>query len=117
MKKQVAPETLALRYSVIFIVSGRFLDRCGSYLTASYELIFEVVSPSTADKDRRTKFSIYEREGVAFCCIVDPENEVAKIYALHEGRYVKQMDATDECFRFDLGKCEIAFDFARIWAK
>ena len=89
----------------------------GNFLTKAPSLIFEVLSPASAEKDRRTKFSIYEREGVAFYCIVDPEDKIAKIYALHEnGRYVKQLDATDEQFSFGLGKCKIEIDFARIWA-
>lgn len=87
----------------------------GDYLTKAPSLIFEVLSPSTAEKDRRTKFSIYEREGVTHYCIVDPENNVAKVYSLHDGRYVKRVDATDENVIFDLGKCNIEFEFARIW--
>ncbi|MGF1642658.1 MAG: Uma2 family endonuclease, partial [Thiotrichales bacterium] len=78
-------------------------------------LIFEVLSPSTADKDRHTKFALYEREGVAWYCIVDPESAVAKVYRLHDGRYIKHLDATDEVVDFDLGKCTARFDFGRIW--
>lgn len=91
-------------------------EPAGPFLTKAPALIFEVLSASTAAKDRRTKFSIYEREGVAYYCLVDPETEVAKIYRLHEGRYVKQMDATDETFKFDLGRCAFEIEFARIWA-
>ena len=88
----------------------------GPFLTKAPALIFEIISPSTAEKDRRTKYSIYEREGVLYYCIVDPENKVAKVYGLHEGRYVKRLDATDESFAFDLGKCAFDFDFSQIWA-
>ncbi len=87
----------------------------GSFLTKAPSLIFEILSPVTAKKDRSIKYSIYQREGVSYYCIVDPDNDVAKIYHLHEGQYVKQIDATDEIVKFDLGKCEIEFDFARIW--
>jgi Uma2 family endonuclease len=86
-----------------------------AFLTKAPSLIFEILSPATAEKDRHTKYSIYEREGVMYYCIVDPENNVAKIYRLRDGRYVKQMDATDESFEFDLGKCRVALDFAHIW--
>lgn len=87
----------------------------GPFLTKAPALIFEIISPSTAGKDRRTKYSLYEREGVLYYCIVDPENKVAKIYGLNNGRYVKQLDATDEVFAFDLGKCTFDFDFSQIW--
>jgi Uma2 family endonuclease len=87
----------------------------GDFLTKAPSLIFEILSPATAEKDRKTKYSIYEREGVDYYCIVDPVNGVAKVFGLRDGRYVKQMDATDESFEFDLGKCKLDFEFARIW--
>lgn len=89
----------------------------GNFLTRAPALIFEILSASTAQKDRNIKFSIYEREGVSYYCIVDPENDVAKIYLLQAGRYIKQLDATDESVEFDLGICRIDFDFSRIWAE
>jgi len=89
----------------------------GTFLTKAPSLIFEILSPATAEKDRRTKYAIYEREGVSYYCIVDPEDSTAKIYRLHDGRYVKQLDATDEWFDFALGECLIRFDFSRIWAE
>ena len=87
----------------------------GAFLTKAPALIFEILSPSTAEQDRRTKYSIYEREGVSYYCIVDPENKAIEIYRLDDERYVKQLDAVDERFVFDLGKCRIDFEFARIW--
>ena len=89
----------------------------GAFLTKAPALIFEILSPSTAEKDRRTKYSIYEREGVSYYCIVDPENKAIEIYRLDDERYVKQLDAVDERFVFDLGKCRIDFEFARIWVE
>lgn len=85
------------------------------YLTKAPSLIFEILSPSTEEKDRQTKFSIYEREGVSFYCIVDPENSMAEVYRLNEGRYLKTTDATDETLSFDLGHCLMEFDFSSIW--
>ena len=89
----------------------------GKFLTKAPSIIFEILSPSTATKDRTTKYSIYEHEGVKYYCIVDPENSVAKVYLLQEGRYIKQLDATDEVFTFDVAKCQFNFDFSRIWAE
>lgn len=39
----------------------------------------------------------------------------AKVYRLHDGRYIKMMDASKEMIEFDLGKCSIRFDFDKIW--
>lgn len=89
----------------------------GKFLTRAPSLIFEILSESTAHKDRHTKYAIYEHEGVGYYCIIDPENSVAKIYRLQAGRYVKQLDATQESFEFELGECRIDFDFSRIWTE
>ncbi len=86
-----------------------------THLTKTPVLIFEVLSPATASKDTHTKFSLYEKEGVRHYVIVDPDERVAKTYSLREGRLIKQLDATKDNWRFDLGPCTIQFDFSRIW--
>lgn len=78
-------------------------------------LIFEILSPSTAKKDCVTKFRIYEEKGVLWYCIVDPENHVAKIYQRVSGRYIKQVDISNESYLFDLEKCQLTLDFSKIW--
>ena len=47
--------------------------------------------------------------------IVDPDDEVAKVFELKEGKFIKMLDATDEHIEFDLKKCRVVFDFAKIW--
>ena len=87
-----------------------------AYITKAPQLIFEILSKSTALIDRELKFDIYEREGVAYYVIVDPQNDVAKVYGLNnEGRYKKVADVTDETITFALKNCTIAFDFSKIW--
>ena len=86
-----------------------------SYITKAPALIFEVLSPSTAQKDEHLKFEIYEREGVLYYVIVNPKDRMARVYRLQDGRYVKALDAIDEIFQFNLKACEISFDFSRIW--
>lgn len=86
-----------------------------AYLSKAPTLIFEILSKSTAHKDRTTKFKLYEQEGVRHYVIVDPEESIAKVYLLQEGRYIKVLDAGKDIVEFDLGKCTIPFDFAKIW--
>ena len=50
----------------------------GSYITKAPSLIFEILSKSSAQKDQKTKYQIYEREGVSYYIIVDPVDRVAK---------------------------------------
>jgi len=86
-----------------------------AYLSKTPVLIFEILSKSTAHKDRTTKFKLYEREGVRHYVIVDPNESIAKVYRLQDGRYIKVLDASKDNVEFDLGKCRISFEFAKIW--
>lgn len=85
------------------------------YITKAPDLIFEVVSKSTQEKDEKVKFEIYQREGVKYYVLVYPEEKLAKVFELVDGRYSKLIDATDEVVRFNLKNCSIDFDFSQIW--
>ncbi len=50
-------------------------------------LAIEVLSPSTADVDRRTKLQLYARHGGSYYWIVDLDARVIEAYQLTEGRY------------------------------
>lgn len=88
-----------------------------AYITKAPKIIFEILSPSTAKKDTGLKYDLYEKEGVAYYIIVNPNDNVAKVYELKEGRYIKVCDASDEKVSFEISECgkSIEFDFAKIW--
>ncbi len=88
-----------------------------AYITKAPKIIFEVLSKATARKDMGLKYNLYEQEGVSYYVIINPEDSVAKVYALKEGRYIKQCDATDDVVEFFVKECErkILFDFSKIW--
>jgi len=87
-----------------------------AYLLKAPALIFEILSPSTAQKDRGLKFELYEREGVGYYVIVDPKEEIAKVYHCDStGHYVKVADVRNESVVFDLDGCRIDFKFEKIW--
>ncbi len=87
----------------------------GNFLIRAPVLIVEILSKSTAQKDKITKFKLFEKEGVKFYLVVDPMTNVVKIYDLFEGRYIKRLDAIDEVVDFDLGDCGIKVDISRFW--
>ena len=86
-----------------------------AYITKAPKIIFEILSKSTSHKDKNLKYSLYEKEGVAYYVIVDPTESIAKVYRLHEGRYIKVSDASDENIEFILDECSFIFDFGKIW--
>ena len=85
-----------------------------AYITKAPDIIFEILSKSTAKKDKGLKFNLYEQEGVSYYIIVDPDEEIAKVYKLNGLEYEKVGDFSDEKFMFET-KCKIEFDFSKIW--
>jgi Uma2 family endonuclease len=79
----------------------------GQYLDFTPSLIVEILSPSTALKDRNTKYDLYENEGVKYYIIVDPKDNTYEVYQLVNGMYERMY--TNE---FDLEGCQINFDIA-----
>ncbi len=84
-------------------------------LTKKPELIFEIVSPSTVKRDEILKFELYQHEGVSYYTIVYPKKNIAKVYKLKDGRYIKVDDFSDETYNFNIDECNIDFDFSKIW--
>jgi len=50
------------------------------------DLVVEILSPSTARKDRDFKMKLYERGGVREYWLVDPANKSIEVYALENDR-------------------------------
>lgn len=87
------------------------------WLTKTPEIIFEVISKSTAKRDEVLKFDLYQNEGVKYYILVYPESKKAKVYKLIDFVYRKIGDYSDEIFTFDVDSCKIDFDFSFIWRK
>jgi len=86
-----------------------------AYIKKAPKIIFEILSKSTASVDKNLKYELYEREGVEYYIIVDPQESIAKVYVLKEGRYIKICDAHEERVDFVLEACSFTFDFSKIW--
>lgn len=59
----------------------------GEYITRPPTLIAEVLSPSTASKDRNEKRALYESQGVPWYLIIDPKSGTAEALRLSGQRY------------------------------
>lgn len=86
------------------------------FLRSTPGLIVEILSKSTALKDRNLKYELYQSQGVKYYLIVDPINEQIEIYQLRNKVYKKQAEFKDEKFTFDLGKCKAEVSFEKIWS-
>ena len=52
------------------------------------DLVVEILSPSTARKDRNEKYFIYEKYGVKEYWIVSPGDKSVEVYLLKDGKFV-----------------------------
>ena len=84
-------------------------------LNRAPEIVFEIISKSSARRDEKLKFEIYQDEGVKYYVLVYPNK--AKVYKLEKNRYVKVGDFKDESYNFKIKKCNIDFNFNLIWKK
>jgi Uma2 family endonuclease len=51
------------------------------------DLIVEILSPSTEARDRKAKYSLYERHGVREYWMVNPDERFIEVYTLADGTY------------------------------
>lgn len=89
-----------------------------NYLDFPPVLIIEILSPSTAFKDRHEKFELYEEQGVKYYLIVDPRFKKIEIYELTENRY-QPVSINPAMFEFILDndcRLPVDFNFSSQWA-
>ena len=87
-----------------------------NYLDFPPSLVVEILSPSTALKDRHSKFEIYEKQKVAYYIIVNPQTEQVEIFSLKNDAYVLVQQGDKFTFTFTVGnECEATVDFSEIW--
>ena len=103
------------------IIQPDFLIVCKGitkqYLDYPPALVVEILSPSTALKDRHTKFGIYEKEKVCYYLIIDPQKEEIEIYLLNkEGAYELALQGKNISYTFTFeDECNAGIDFTEIW--
>ena len=82
----------------IMIVCGDFNDE---FLKSPPIVIVEILSPSTAIKDRTVKFDIYEQQKVKHYLIADPIAQTIKVFELNENGYLENatgiFNLNDDC--------------------
>ncbi|HXH18565.1 MAG TPA: Uma2 family endonuclease [Chitinophagales bacterium] len=59
------------------------------------DLVIEIISPSSSEKDQKDKFELYEEYGVMEYWLVFPEIKSAVIYRLEKGKYVTTRPFTE----------------------
>jgi Uma2 family endonuclease len=88
-----------------------------AYMTKAPEIIVEVISKSTAKRDEKTKFKLYEEEKVQYYIIVYPKDLKAKIYKLENGKYTKEGDFLTESYSFEETTCKASINFNSVFER
>ena len=86
-----------------------------SYLTKAPEIVVEIISKSTAKRDEKYKFEIYEKEKVSYYILVYPNDLRAKVYKLKESKYDKVSDFLKESYHFGETSCGVSLDFDKVF--
>ncbi len=118
-KQCSAYQPIDYRISDDTILQPDMLIVCGEiskkYLDFAPALVVEILSPATTVKDRHTKYSIYESQGIPYYLIIAPDTEEIEVYQLKEGVYSLAQKGKDFSYQFSFGHCSAFVDFKEIW--
>lgn len=82
--QRLSPE-LSAREPDVLIVLNEHLDRIkATYLDGAADIVMEVISPESIERDYGVKFREYEQGGVREYWLIDPERRIADVYELGE---------------------------------
>ena len=100
---------------ILFISHKRRGIVAEDWLRGAPDLVVEILSPSTAHRDRGVKLRLYERQGVAEYWIVDPEAEAVEVWRFDaEPRHQRFTDAVEvRLGREALGQIDLGGIFER----
>ena len=77
---------------IVFVARERYQMIAEAGIVGAPNLVVEILSPSTASRDRTIKLELYERQGVREYWIVDPDENVVDVWRFGE---------EPECERFE----------------
>lgn len=83
------PDILFISKEKAFLIGERMIE-------GPPDLVVEVLSPSSAYHDLRTKFRAYQQAGVQEYWIADPERRSVEVFANREGKFQLHQEAEGE---------------------
>lgn len=78
------------------------------------DLVIEIISPSSAKKDREIKRKLYERFLVPEYWLVNPEGHAIERFPLVRDRY-GESEPHAESIRYRAGTIDVTVDLRRVW--
>jgi Uma2 family endonuclease len=85
-----------------------------AYLDFPPSLVVEILSPSTAQKDRREKYELYESQQVKYYLIIDPAFKKVEIFELIDNHY-QAVAVNPSTFDFLIDDCAASIAFGDLF--
>ncbi len=89
-------DTQVFQPDILFVSKERLEIIKEDGVFGSPDLIIEIVSPSTEQKDRNDKYRVYEHFGVKEYWIVDEKNRTVEVFVLKENGYKREYYAEND---------------------
>ena len=83
----VLSDTDVVQPDLLFVSNDRTHLVTAANVRGAPDLVVEILSPSTAERDRTLKRALYARHGVNEYWIVDPASRNVTVLALRDGRF------------------------------
>ncbi|MDQ3277867.1 MAG: Uma2 family endonuclease [Bacteroidota bacterium] len=79
-------------------------------------LVAEILSPSTALKDRHTKWALYAGQKIPYYIIISPDTDETEVYEWKDGDYIIRQKGASFSYTFTFPEgCTATIDFSEIW--
>jgi len=99
----ILADTVVMQPDIVFVSKSRSAIVTTRGLEAAPDLVIEILSDSTASRDRGVKMRLYARYGVPRYWIVDTEARTLEVYALRDDAYERTATyREDDHARFDV---------------
>lgn len=83
-------DDVTVQPDVLWVASGSACRIEQRLLKGAPDLVVEVLSPSTARRDKTVKFLLYEQHGVREYWLADPERQTVEVWSLVKDEYMLQ---------------------------
>jgi len=113
----ILAETSVVEPDLLFVVAARASIISRRAIEGPPDLMIEILSPTTAKRDRETKLKLYARYGVAHYWILDPDGRWIELYENDGGSFRQttraEGNATLRCTLFP----ELEIRLGEVWAE
>ena len=111
-------DTVAPDHSFVSVERWAAMEapRDGEFLRVAPDLVVEILSPSTAVRDRGEKHAIYEANGVREYWLVDPRRREILVFERRDGRFAEPRTYSEDTLAVSAVLAGMKIDVAGLFA-